>query len=217
MLPPGEVILIRTLVQIFSQADTFGWVFAHEGPYDALIIDSALSTANGSDAAPQAKAILKLISRDTAPSPHTLQRPIKAEKLQEWLKTAEVDLPTNQTIAVAQQSPGLQAMPETRFRLLRWPPTALLQNDATLIRMSSLLSRRALQLSELAELSNQSVDSCRLFIEKLLPMKLVSCESTAPTVTLSYTTLRPEQQTSTPAKIPFHRGLISGIRRRLGL
>lgn len=216
MLPPKDVILIRTLVHIFSQSNTFTWVFANEGPYDALIIDSASSMANGSDAAPQAKAILKLISRDTEPSQHTLQRPIRAEKLQEWLKTAWTDPPTNQMTAVA-QPPGLLAMPETRFKLLRWPPTALLQNDVNLIRMSSLLSRRALQLSELAELSHQSVDSCRIFIEKLLPMKLVSCESTTPAVTPGYTTLQPDQPTSTPAKIPFHRGLISGIRRRLGL
>ena len=218
LLPPGEVVLIRTLVRLFSQDNAFHWTFSSMGPYDALIVDSDPPAANGVEPVPSTRAVLKLTSANTEPSAHTLQRPVKAEKLQEWLKIiAEALRCPNESPATASTvtAPHLLAMKQARFKLLRWPPAALLQNDPNLIRMSSLLSRRALQLPELAELSHQSVDACMLFIEQLLPMKLIACESMESLRGTSFAVLQPS--IPTPAKIPFHRSLISGIRKRLGL
>lgn len=219
LLPPGEVVLIRTLVRLFSQDNEFGWVFANEGPYDALIMDHSLFTANEPGSGQRARAVLKLTPGNEAPSAHTLQRPIKAEKLQAWLKNTASELSCGDLVADVPSNTAPQQLlaikhKQTRFKLLRWPPTALLQNDARLIRMSSLLSRRALHLSELAELSHQSVDSCFLFIEQLFPMKLIVCEAVAvPMGAAPRTVLQP----SAPARLPFHRGLINSIRKRLGI
>jgi hypothetical protein len=210
-LPPGEVVLIRTLMRIFSQNPAFGWVFADGGPYDAIVIDSAL--LKPSETACPARFVLRLTSGNDAPSQHTLQRPIKAEKLQEWLKIAALELtPPNASANAPPHS--LLAMPQARFKLRRWPPQALLQNNASLIRMSTLLSRRSLRLSELAELSQQSLDSCRLFIEKLLSMQLIACESMAPSAGSPFATLQPCPPA--PAHMLYH-GLLGGIRRRLGI
>ena len=62
-------------------------------------------------------------------------------------------------------------MPGCQFQLLRWPPAALPENNMDLIRTSVLLSRRALQLTELAELSHQSVDSYQLAVETIVARK----------------------------------------------
>jgi len=229
MLPPGEVILIRTLVQLFSQEPAFRWMFVNESPYDALVIDQALQ-ASGAQALPPAKALLGLTARDAAPLPNTLQRPIKAEKLQAWLRAAMETLPRNPVTAAFGAAAAATALPaelpalgQTRFRLLRWPPSALLQSDVTLIRMSSLLSRRALQLAELAELSQQPLEACKLFIESLFAMKLLSCEPVPLASPQEFAAggQRPAAPAlaaaPAPAKVPFYRGLISGIRSRLGL
>ncbi|MDQ3060272.1 MAG: hypothetical protein M3R45_12270 [Pseudomonadota bacterium] len=219
-LPPGEMVLIRTLVRLFSQDAAFGWVLTDEGPYDALIVNDTLPSAHEAQTAPVASIVLKLTAGNSAPSPHTLQRPIKAEKLQGWLKTAALELSARRAAA---PPASLAAIPQARFKLLRWPPNAVLQNDAKLIRMSTLLSRRALQLSELAELSHQSAEACLMFIEKLMPMQLIACEALAtPTAGASFAVLQPggapaPKPASASAPMPFHRGLISGIRKRLGL
>lgn len=209
-LPPGEVVLIRTLMRIFSQDHAFGWVFADVGPFDAIVMDSVLFKTHETDC--PAKVVLRLTSGNDAPSQHTLQRPIKAEKLQEWLKIATLALPP-QNAAAPQDS--LLALQQARFKLRRWPPQTLLQNNASLIRMSTLLSRRSLRLSELAELSQQSLDSCMAFIEKLLSMQLITCESMAPSASSpSFATLQPRTPAPEPVPMPLYHGLISGIRRR---
>jgi hypothetical protein len=223
MLPPGEVVLIRTIMRIFSHDHAFGWKFCDHGPYDALIMDSATTAAQGPETA--AGAVLRLTPGHAAPSGDTLQRPIKAEKLQGWLKNLALELLGRHAAAPA---PGtgahLLAMKQARFKLLRWPSSALLQNDASLIRMSSLLSRRALQLSELAELSHQSIECCFAFIEKLLPMKMVTCEFMAPLASapascalMPPTPARRPAAAPAPARIPFHQSLISKIRQHLGI
>lgn len=224
MLPTRDVILIRTLVQLLPQENSAGWAFVNEEPYDALIIDSAENTSSHSEALPAAKAILRLTTRDTAPSPYTLQRPMRAEKLQEWLKTTAASL-FNLTPIVVAPLVNLPTQAQVRFKLLRWPPSAVLHNDASLIRMASLLARHALPLAELAELSQQSVDSCKLFIEKLSSLQLLSYESVPSPVAPNDAALAPGQRALAPAqavavasaKIPFHLGLIGGIRKRLGL
>lgn len=222
LLPPAEVVLIRTIMRLFAQNRDFGWVFADEGPYDALIMDGALAKDNDKEVAHLARVVLKLTSGRSLPSRHTLQRPIKAEKLQEWLETAALDLP-RQGHASPQGPVSVLAMKEARFKLLRWPPNTVLQNDASRIRMATLLSRRALQLAELAELSQQSLDACIAFIERLMPMQLIACESMAPLAAgapaaNAQQPLMPAPVTTpTAAQAPLQRGLIGAIRRRFGL
>lgn len=207
-LPPGEVVLIQTLMRLFSRSNGFGWTFSNVGPFDAIIVDDAKTSE--SNTALDARVVLRLTPASSEPAPNTLQRPIKAEKLQEWLKSTEAELALRKTAAMPPASaPALMA--HARFRLLRWPPHALLQNDAKLIRMATLLSRRALELSELTELSHLPFEACQQFIEKLLPTQLLAFESITPL------TASPATRTAMPAQTPFHQGLFSGIRRRLGL
>ncbi len=197
LLPSGEVVLIRTLMRLFSQDPTFSWVFAEEGPYDALIMDSTPSAAAEAGNAPAARVVLKFASGRDDASQTTLQRPLKAEKLQEWLKATGLELLAAQasapaTVSVSARAPApppaaapaldsrLQALKEIRFKLLSLPPKEVLQNDPALIRMSTLLTRRPMRPAELAELSHQPLDLSLLFIQKLLALKLIAPEGQAP-------------------------------------
>ena len=125
------------------------------------------STADGSVPAPRVRATVNLIFHDTPASQNMLQRPVKAEQLRDWLETVTVGLSAHATAVAVQPSSSL-VMPGCQFQLLRWPPAALSENNMDLIRTSALLSRRALQLTELAELNHQSVDSCQLAVEKIV-------------------------------------------------
>lgn len=193
-------------MRLFSQSQSFGWAFSNVGPFDAIVVDD-LKTHESSTTL-DTRIVLRLTPASSAPAPHTLQRPIKAEKLQEWLKSTALELALRKTAAAPPASaPALMA--HARFRLLRWPPHALLQNDAKLIRMATLLSRRALELSELTELSHLPFEVCQQFIEKLLPTQLLAFESITPL------RAKPTPQATAPTR--FHQGLFSGIRSRLGL
>lgn len=218
MLPPAEVVLIRIMVRLLSHDATLKWSFAEQAPYDAVIVDDVTASSNFATLSALAAAVLKITPASGDAGPNTLQRPIRAERLQEWLRQLGAQLTLAQPVPDAQPS-GQQV---SKFKLLRWPPSALVRNDPSLIRMAVLLSKRALLPAELARLSQQSLDACQSFIQRLQGAGLLDVE---PFATPAYSTgssssaLTSAQKSApaTPRKTSFGQGLISGIRRRLGL
>lgn len=220
-LPAAEAVLIRTIVRLSSHNANFNWAFTDAQHCDAVIIDgTAIDHSDPADVA-SARAVLTIVRAGEDDAPNTLARPIRAEKLQAWLQETAARLMAG-TITAARLPGHLQATSarlHTRFKLRRWPPSTLVRNDPALIRMSTLLSRRSLLLTELAELSQQSLDACHLFIQSLLPVGLLDLEP-LPSHARSAAAMAPAAQRMVPAGAPkasFGRGLISGIRRRLGL
>lgn len=59
------------------------------------------------------------------------------------------------------------------YKLKRWPPTHLLQNDALNIRMASLLSRHPLQVRDLEWLTGVDLERCQRFVDTLLEAGLL--------------------------------------------
>jgi len=106
-----------------------------------------------------------------------------------------------------------------RFKLRRWPPAALLRSDPNLIRMATLLSRRALNAAELATISQQPVQECQAFLTTLQTTGLVDVQKEpAPAPAPAPAAAGAPAPAAPPKPAPtFARGLISGIRRRLGL
>ena len=105
-----------------------------------------------------------------------------------------------------------------RFKLRRWPPAVLLRSDPNRIRMATLLSRRALNAAELATISQQPVQECQAFLTTLQTTGLVDVEKApvAPPAGSAPAQAAAAPKPAAPAPA-FARGLISGIRRRLGL
>ncbi|QTD46482.1 hypothetical protein [Ottowia testudinis] len=227
-LPAAEVVLVQTLFRLYSHGDAFRWTFVTAPPYDALLVDGTTDEGMRPDIDRMAKAVLRLTRMNSGQAPNTLERPIRADRLQEWLKTTEHEL--IQTRPATQLHPGSTSMapaaapvtePETlsplRFKLRRWPPAALLRSDPNRIRMATLLSRRALNAAELATISQQPVHECQAFLTTLQTTGLVDVhkQPSAPPPGAPAPAAAPKPAAAPPPA--FARGLISGIRRRLGL
>ncbi len=218
-------MLVQTLLRLFRQGGPFRWTFVTAPPYDALLTDGTTAQGQGADVDAMARAVLRLTRMHDEDAPNTLQRPIRAERLQDWLATVGRQLhgarpaqPAASEPAAAESSADEPiatddgaAADGTRFKLRRWPPAIALGGDAARIRMATMLSRRALSVTELATLSRQSETDCRKFLTLLRSTGLVEQRAPTPAPT-------PDAAAAAPVAQPrFGRGLIAGIRRRLGL
>ena len=90
-LPPGEVVLVQTLFRLYGQNKPFPWTFVTAPPYDALLVDG-MATDRAAQAERMAKAVLRLTRTNAADAPGTLQRPIRPDRFQDWLRAIEADL-----------------------------------------------------------------------------------------------------------------------------
>ena len=231
-LPAAEVVLVQTLLRLYAHGDAFRWTFVTAPPYDALLVDGTTDEGASPAVDGMAKAVLRLTRMHAGQAPNTLERPIRADRLQDWLKATEHDLLQTRPVtllgeestqpkatdapAAAPAAPATAVNP-VRFKLRRWPPAALLRADPNRIRMATLLSRRALNAAELATISQQPVTECQAFLTTLQTTGLVDVQNEVPPAAAT-----PAAATPAPAAPPkpaptFARGLISGIRRRLGL
>ncbi|MDO5691762.1 MAG: hypothetical protein Q4G70_04675 [Pseudomonadota bacterium] len=228
-LPAAEVVLVQTLFRLYAHGDAFRWTFVTSPPYDALLVDGTTEEGLSSAVDGMAKAVLRLTRMNAGDAPNTLGRPIRADRLQAWLKLVEADLldtrattPLDEATELGPATGDPANMAETainplRFKLRRWPPAALLRADPNRIRMATLLSRRPLNAAELATISQQPLQECQAFLNTLQTTGLVDIQRDEPAATPAAGP--PAKASATPAAPApaFARGLISGIRRRLGL
>ena len=212
-LPAAEVVLLRIMVRLLSHDPAFNWIFVETGPYDAIVVDEATAKTNSVAIAKLSHAVLKIVRIQDESVPNTLTRPLRADKIQEWLVHIGTSLAPVSPALAAPNSTALT----TRYKLRRWPPSSLVRNDPMLIRMAVLLSKRALLPIELAHLSQQSLDACHRFIDTLLPIGLLDA---VPAVSPPHTASPSRVQkpiATTDSKTFLARGLIGRIRRRIRL
>ena len=211
-------MLVQTLFRLYGQNKPFPWTFVTAPPYDALLVDG-MATDRAAQAERMAKAVLRLTRMNAADAPGTLQRPIRPDRFQDWLRAIEADLlepatapplaPPHPAPAAAGVTRPESAAAAARFKLRRWPPAILLRADPRRIRLATLLSRRALSSAELAQLSQQPQTDCQGFLGLLQNAGLIESEAAAPA---------PRAPTTAAAAPPrARRGVIASIRRRLGL
>ena len=215
-LPAAEVILLRTLLRLFAHDKGFRWRFVDEAPYDALIVDGASASQAASQ---QARAVLTLTRANDAEGRDRLARPLRAERLKQWLEGVQDGLLETDAAPIPKAMPQADPPePEVAFKLRRWPPVSLLHRDPVRIRMATLMSRRHLKVSELATITGLSAQEIQPFVHNLKLVGLVDIRrerAPAPSAATERAT-RPEVH-ATPTKGFFGKGLIGGIRKRLGL
>lgn len=229
LLPSAEVGLVRALVQLAAATGNAGlhWEFADAPPYDALITDSGVdpSIVQG-----RASAILMVGGPDQVPGRDRLQRPITSEQLERWLLALQANRLTTLAASdpITAQSNSTEptwlddsgsarptAEPDagdrTAYRLVRWPPNVMLQNDRGRVRMATLMSRRPMRLSELAHTTGQPVDHCLKFVQSLRSLGLLEVTEVS----------HPSASAVAEAPIDPQRAsrwnLVRSIRSRLGL
>ncbi len=229
LLPSAEVGLVRALVQLAAangNADLH-WVFVDAPPYDALITDSSVdpSIVQG-----RASAILVVGGQHQAPGRDRLQRPITGEQLERWLLAQQAARPIEcaaPDIAAAQSNaaepPWLDGPDSARpmiepdagdgiaYRLVRWPPNVMLQNDRGRVRMATLMSRRPLRLSELAHITEQPVEHCLKFVQSLRSLGLLEV------IAVSHPSASAVAEAPIDPQRANRWNLVRSIRSRLGL
>ncbi|MGJ7606662.1 winged helix-turn-helix transcriptional regulator [Variovorax sp. LT1R20] len=169
-LPAVEVVVVQTIVRLSAQNGSFPWKLVNVPPFDALLVDGNLIEDRLAEVEQMAPAVLTVARMHSEGMANTLERPIRAEKLQQWL------LNTGQELLEARRSPGPAALvsamsqellDSARFSLRRWPPAALMGRSEDDDRMANLLWRRQLSASELADRCGQSVSRCMRFLQAL--------------------------------------------------
>ena len=185
-LSDPEIGLVKTLLKLMATEPEFSWIFATNGPFDALLADASVAEPNK-----DAVCVIQLVTQGHAVAPGQFARPINAPALEGWLRSAERQLkPTvymgldYQTHASALQDkpvPRFQAAASSapvqdtgeRYKLIRWPPPMTLRNDRNRVRLATLITRQAMDLKQLAQISGQSVAECGAFIMVLNSLSLV--------------------------------------------
>jgi len=218
-LPAAETAVIRTIVQLYASDLSFPWTFVTAPPYDALLVDECATAAERAGFARMAGALLTLTRRNAGGHAHTLERPIRADRLQQWLKSTERTLLAVQSVPSGepeQMAPKIEVSESVRFTLRRWPSALLLRNDPEKVRMASLLARRALSATELSDLGELPLSRCVIFLQTLRSAGVLELH-VVPSGALPHADLPRIPGLPAPARGAFARGLINGIRRHLGL
>ncbi|RYF71596.1 MAG: hypothetical protein EOO22_12280 [Comamonadaceae bacterium] len=216
------MVLIKTLLRLYGErGEAARWALAEAPPWDALLVDAAAAESSGSiEWAGSTSAVLRITQRGNAEMPDTLERPIRHDKLMQWLDGRR---PGPRALHASSPSPAAETPSVTRYRLLRWPPSAVLRNDAHRVRLATLLSKRAFNAFELAQVSSQSVDACHAFLRLLRGTGFVETQAEPSFAFAGHLPSPSASPTASPPAPPrkptqgFAAGLIGGLRRRLGL
>lgn len=220
-LPAAEVALIRTLFKLYQHGTSdFCWVLVDTQPCDALLRDANTETPGALPGHEAVEAVLVLGGASLASSPNALARPLRSEMLEAWLlKTQHQIFAKTQPVAAVNALRAHETGAANRvnaacvglYKLLRWPPATMLRNDPSLIRMATVLSRRPMNINELARVSQQPIDIAHAFVIALYKAALLDSPSRA----LATPTTNVPRTASSERKV--ERSLISRIRIRLGL
>lgn len=239
-LSDAERTLLGTLMRLHRVDPSFIWSLTTEAPFDALLVDADVSPRSYVEKVDQRTMVKRLSTRGTS-KPGELPRPIRSDLLVEWLTSIEASQWRKAQFATPSITSEVQAgapdevvpiktlhkSDEPRpcdagkaksmsydnmlFRLKRWPPASALARDAARIRVATLLSRKALSLSDLKALSRIPDVAFFPFLRELdLQGYLVTIEQGAPA---TVSCKAPGART----KPGIASGLIHSLRRRLGI
>lgn len=230
-LPAKDVAYIRALVRLFTHSENLGWEFVGAPSYHAVVAARGWAGADPASSVRFAGPVLTLVDPPGNPELDTVAYPIHAQQFREWLRLRRESLlaalyQERMADVAALQAQAPQSVPaghapmhaaaplaaERRFKLRRWPSAQQLGNDPMRIRMATLMSRSAMSLARLAELTGQSEQACRQFVAMLQESGLIAehvppADTPAPSMNAA---------TNVPA-VPARAGLMASLRRHLGL
>lgn len=220
-LSPPELGLVKAFFRLYSQDPGFRWTIVEGPPYDALLVDDSVYEKEQQPLETRkSEAVLKVTAAGSD-LPSTLERPLRSDHLEAWLKKVEYDLQQRlQTAESSQQAMESRDKPliesiepvahlTVHFRLRRWPSAVLLDADPIRIRIATLLLRRPLCLDELSTLSQQTVEDCAAIIQLLQGADLIEVQDVPK--------LANPAMVSKVANRAIQGGLVGRFREKLGL
>lgn len=215
-LPEAEVAVIRTIIQLYATDGTFAWTLVGESPYDALLVDASVTQAESSELTHMVSSMRVFSWEESSKRVHALERPIRADRLKRWLDDTELALrqaQSSEMVADEQSMMKVEVSNSVRFMLLRWPSALLLRNDLDKVHMAILLSQRALNAIELADISGLPLSQCIAFIQVLRVAGALELHVTPGAMARS----QEAGEFKALRRGGFGRSFINGFRRRLGL
>ncbi|MDQ0043664.1 hypothetical protein [Variovorax boronicumulans] len=216
-MPAVEIVVVQTIVRLSAQNGSFPWKLVDEPPFDALLVDGTLIEDRLAEVEQMAPAVLTVTRLHSEGMANTLERPIRAEKLQQWLSNTGRELVEARRWAGAvklESALSQELLDSARFMLRRWPPVALIGRNEDNDRMANLLWQRQMSVSEMAERSGQSVSRCVGFLQVLRNAGVLDVQMGETTPDAPKLPATPQPQTENPNHGP---GLIGGLVRRFGL
>jgi len=216
-LPAVEIVVVQTIVRLSAQNGSFPWKLVDEPPFDALLVDGTLIEDHLAEVEQMAPAVLTVTRLHSEGMANTLERPIRAEKLQQWLSNTGRELVEARQWAGAgklESALSQELLDSARFMLRRWPPVALMGRNEDNDRMANLLWQRQMSVSELAERCGQSVSRCVGFLQVLRNAGVLDVQlgGTPPDESRLPAAPQPKKESPDPGQ-----GLIGGLARRFGL
>jgi hypothetical protein len=213
-----EIVVVQSIVRLSAQNRSFPWKLVDAAPFDALLVDATAIEEHRAEVEQMAPALLTVTGTHSAGMANALERPIRAEKLQQWLLNTGRELrQARQWSAPAGLEPALsQALLDSaRFMLRRWPPVALMGRSEDNDRMANLLWQRRLSANELADRCGQPLSRCVGFLQALRNAGVLDVHVRA---SLQAEAQPPatRQQSRRESWHPA-RGLVGGLFRRLGI
>lgn len=180
-----------------------------------MLVDDTTHETTRATWGAHAAAVLHITRIGEASKPDTIERPIRPDRLLRWLDAHRPAAKAADSAPVEEDTSTADTFANVRYRLKRWPPSSVLRNDARRVRMATLLSKRAFSATELAVVSQQPLAQCHALLRLLRGTGLVKEEFIVPPSQPAFLSAD-----AVPARKPaqrFARGLIGGLRRRLGL
>jgi hypothetical protein len=217
-LPAVEIVVVQTIVRLSAQNVSFPWKLVDVPPFDALLVDGTLIEDHLAEVEQMASAVLTVTRMHSEGMANTLERPIRAEKLQQWL------LNTGRELIQARRWAGTggpeaplsqELIDSARFMLRHWPPVALMGRNEDNYRMANLLLQRQLSMNELADRCGQSMSRCMGFLQALRNAGVLDVHVGKSLPVEAHPPATRQQgrgESWGPA-----RGLIGGLFRRLGI
>ncbi len=212
-LPPREELLFRSLVRLLDHRTHQHWAWK-AGAADLRVVGEPATATATDDPPAKAVPVLAVGHVDPQRGGHFLALPLHADVLEHTLNQLGAMVVHARGLGLA--SPDRHIGPDEEFRLLRWPPAALLEAPVR-IRLATLMTGRPTTLALLQQRSGLAQQDCLDFLIDLRRADLLEntrpAEAPLPTPDAAATDSRP----AGPARELVQPGLLARIRNRLGL
>lgn len=217
-LESAEVSCVKILLRLLTGNPQFAWVYATEGPFDALLCGDRETHT-------RCAVVIDVLPAGCAADTGALSRPIEADKLETLLLTLQNQLQPTVFGELLPEADGifgsfetthaapLEATPTPEYKLNRWPPQAVLRDSRDRIRLANLISRKSLTVEQMVQGSGISRAEVQAFVTVLQSFGIVSVALAATGSSV------PRLSTATCAapRQKQKRSFLSAIRRKLGI
>ncbi|UKI10586.1 MULTISPECIES: hypothetical protein [Variovorax] len=224
-LPPREELLLKSLVRLLDHRTHQHWAWK-AGQADLRVVGGQASTATDDPAA--AVPVLAIGQPDPQRGGHFLPLPLHADELEHTLNRLGALVVHARGLGLAASDGHIAENEE--FRLLRWPPAALLETPAR-VRLATLMTGRPTSLLLLRQRSGLAPQDCLDFLADLRRAELLeSARQPAPpaiavgaapimlsTPSAPDSVLPVDSRPQALARDTVQPGLLARIRSRLGL